>query len=130
MLLQHAWFAPLVKPAPILEEDEDEDEQTPPSYSDDTLFEEQSESVSLNLPSDVVDQEVAEWVSQALEKRRQGKLGKSAKPALHAAPLDVVKTPESHPGVKLHESPNAPAPSAQKVDSDDNASTTMLTANQ
>ena len=130
MLLQHAWFAPLVKPAPILEEDEDEDDPTPPSNSDSTPSEEPIESIALDLPSDVVDREVAEWVIQALEKRKQGKLGKSTKPALHAAPLDVVKTPESHPGVKLHESPNAPAPSAQKVDSDDNAPTTILTVNQ
>ena len=127
MLLQHAWFAPLVKPAPILEEDEDEDDPTPPSNSDSTPSEEPIESIALDLPSDVVDREVAEWVIQALEKRKQGKLGKSTKPALHAAPLDVVKTPEPGLDAKVHENRDTPTPSAQKNDADDNTSTTALT---
>jgi len=40
-----------------------------------------------------VDREVAEWVIQALEKRRLGRLAKSEKPALHAAPLDAMVSP-------------------------------------
>ena len=50
-------------------------------------------SKSLKLPENVVDQEVAEWVLQAIEKRRLGKMAKAEKPALHAAPLDAVVSP-------------------------------------
>ena len=89
MLLQHAWLAPLVKPDTIIEEDEDAEEEAPaPEAAKD------ESPVALKIAtSDVVDQEVADWVLQAIEKRRKGTLGKSAKPALHAAPLDAVKTP-------------------------------------
>jgi mitogen-activated protein kinase kinase len=103
MLLQHAWLAPLVMPAAIMEEDEEEiSDDTPASETtgsesdndsakgSDTL---NKSTASLRLPDDVIDQEVAEWVLQAVEKRRQGKLGKSEKPALHAAPLDAVASP-------------------------------------
>lgn len=34
------------------------------------------------------DKEVAMWVKDAMERRRSGLMGKSDKPALHAAPLD------------------------------------------
>jgi mitogen-activated protein kinase kinase len=92
--LQHAWFASLVKPSIILEEDEDA-EFSPPLGSDSTESEESAlpETGGIPLPNDVVDREVAEWVVQAIEKRRQGKLGHAAKPALHTAPLDAVNTP-------------------------------------
>lgn len=112
MLLQHAWLAPLAKPEVIHEEDEDEEHTPVPSDEttpDDT---EKAGAMSphqhseLELPSDVIDREVAEWVIQAIEKRKQGKLAKHAKPALHAAPLDAVATPEQkHP-----ESAAIPAP--------------------
>lgn len=36
------------------------------------------------------DKEVADWVQQALERKRSGKMGVAAKPALHAAPLDSI----------------------------------------
>jgi hypothetical protein len=84
MLLQHIWLAPLVKPTTIVEEDEDEDFETGSAPTDLALT---------DSPTDVVDREVADWVAQAIEKRRLGTLGKSAKPALHAAPLDAVATP-------------------------------------
>jgi hypothetical protein len=85
MLLQHTWLAPLVKPTTIVEEDEDvEDFESDPAPTDLAIT---------DSPTDIVDQEVADWVAQAIEKRRLGTLGKSAKPALHAAPLDAVATP-------------------------------------
>jgi mitogen-activated protein kinase kinase len=100
MLLQHAWLAPLAKPAAILEEDEEEEDQpAAASQADSTSSETTGESVAPNLPHDVVDREVAEWVWGAIEKRRQGKLGRSAKPALHAAPLDAVATPDKVPAL-------------------------------
>ncbi|KAF2749448.1 Pbs2-type MAP kinase [Sporormia fimetaria CBS 119925] len=83
MLLQHAWLAPLVKPATITEEDEDAEEEAHNGTS----------------PADaeagvVFDKEVADWVKDAIEKRKKGILGKGVqKPALHAAPLDVVPSP-------------------------------------
>ena len=36
------------------------------------------------------DPEVAEWVKTCLERRENGLLGESNKPALHAVPLDAV----------------------------------------
>lgn len=40
-----------------------------------------------------VDREVGEWVMGALDRRKRGVMGKAAKPALHAAPLDAVGSP-------------------------------------
>lgn len=111
MLLQHEWLKPLSKPTTITEEDEEEDEEesTPATESEDSFVGEiievteitsespektESEmSKSLRLSDNVVDVEVAEWVLQAIEKRKLGKLGNATKPALHAAPLDVVASP-------------------------------------
>ncbi|KAI9890279.1 MAG: hypothetical protein M1814_004314 [Vezdaea aestivalis] len=45
-----------------------------------------------DLP-DTYDEEVATWVLNALERKKCGKMGKSEKPALHAAPLDAVSSP-------------------------------------
>jgi mitogen-activated protein kinase kinase len=117
MLLQHAWLAPLAKPDIIAEEDEEEQEITvvvtdssdpTPDTSgssneitpDDTetvslVVEENIGSTPLKLQPDVVDREVAEWVLEAIERRKSGKMGHSAAPALHKAPLDVVSTPEA-----------------------------------
>jgi len=41
----------------------------------------------------VVDQEVADWVKGAIEKKRRGQMKNAEKPALHAAPLDAVQSP-------------------------------------
>ena len=87
MLLQHAWLAPLIKPETITEEDEDEvaaDAQDGQAAGDKGL----PEAVDA-----VVDQEVADWVKGAIEKRKQGTLKRAEKPALHAAPLDTVQSP-------------------------------------
>jgi len=102
MLLQHAWLVPLSKPTTITEEDE-EIASTPVSESGNSSDAEAKSPTSeksegdmgkgLKLPDNVVDPDVAEWVLQALEKRRLGKLAKAEKPALHAAPLDAVANP-------------------------------------
>jgi mitogen-activated protein kinase kinase len=89
MLLQHAWLAPLVRPETILEADEDEEAEA------DGQTNEILESKSAHSP--VVDSDVADWVKEQLEKKKNGTLGKggkAAKPALHAAPLDAVGSPQ------------------------------------
>ena len=78
MLLAHRWLAPLLKPATITEEDEDVDEE---ATDDDAA-----------TPG-IVDEEVAQWVTEAMERKRNGTMGKKAKPALHAAPLDSLPSP-------------------------------------
>lgn len=84
MLLRHPWLALLTKPATITEEDEDTVED-PPSR----------EAVAPGIH----DPEVAEWVLAALERKRLGKMGMKAKPALHAAPLDAVPSPQASPAL-------------------------------
>ena len=77
MLIRHPWLAPLLKPPTISEEDEEDvdvDDSAEP------------------LPP-TADKEVAEWVIGALERRRNGTMGKKLKPALHTAPLDAVSSP-------------------------------------
>jgi mitogen-activated protein kinase kinase len=78
-LLSHPWLAELSKPAVIAEEDEDEeaDGEVEVGYSG------------------TEDKEVAEWVINAMERKRKGLMGVAEKPALHAAPLDV-----GSPGLK------------------------------
>ena len=78
MLLQHPWLQALALPPTIAEEDEDSEIK--------------NEDINASV-SELVDHEVAEWVNAAVEKRRNGTLGKSVKPALHAAPLDAVPNP-------------------------------------
>ena len=77
MLLRHGWLAPLLKPPPILEEDEGR------SATDETKS---------DVPT-TADKEVAQWVCEALERRRSGKMGQKSQPALHAAPLAAVPSP-------------------------------------
>jgi mitogen-activated protein kinase kinase len=88
MLLKHPWLKPLVAAPSIIEEEEEDEEKAEEAV--DTSTPDESKS---SAPDDVVDREVAEWVIQALEKRRLGKLAKSEKPALHAAPLDAMVSP-------------------------------------
>ncbi|KAK4696425.1 mitogen-activated protein kinase kinase, partial [Lecanoromycetidae sp. Uapishka_2] len=78
MLLRHVWLAPLLKPATISEEDEDAVEE---------------ETTEGAVAPGVIDKEVAQWVTDAMERKRNGTMGKKAKPALHAAPLDAVPSP-------------------------------------
>lgn len=74
-LLQHLWLAPLLKPPTISEEDED------------LADEEVTQEV---VAPGAFDKEVAQWVSSAMERKRNGTMGKKVKPALHAAPLNTV----------------------------------------
>jgi hypothetical protein len=39
---------------------------------------------------ETADKEVADWVRSAIKRKLSGEMGKSEKPALHAAPLDAV----------------------------------------
>jgi mitogen-activated protein kinase kinase len=90
MLLQHPWLAPLIKPETITEEDEDEVIAAEEAQADAAAGDVGSPEPS----DDVVDKEVADWVKDAIDKRKRGVLGKGVpKPALHAAPLDAVPSP-------------------------------------
>lgn len=79
-LLQHPWLAPLRKEPTIAEEDED------------VANEEVSQEAM--VPA-ALDNEVAQWVSSAMERKRNGTMGKKVKPALHAAPLDAIPSPST-----------------------------------
>ena len=85
MLLRHPWLTPLLKPPTISEEDEDA-----AGADNDAANESRS-------GPPVLDAEIADWVQNAMERRRNGTMGKKSKPALHAAPLDAVPSPK--PGV-------------------------------
>jgi mitogen-activated protein kinase kinase len=107
MLLQHAWLAPLAKPATITEEDEEEAEAM-------AAAEPGPDAASQGSPQAidaVVDKEVADWVKDAIEKKRTGRLKSAQKPALHAAPLDAVSSPSADGTNALDEA--APAAAAQ-----------------
>ncbi|KAG9242889.1 kinase-like domain-containing protein [Calycina marina] len=73
MLLQHGWLAPLSKPAAITEEDEDES----------------GEGLTIDTHG-TEDKEVAEWCKNALERKKNGLMKDSLKPALHAVPLNTT----------------------------------------
>ena len=81
MLLRHPWLAPLVLPSTIAEDDEEEASE---AASEDDLTDEIA-----------VNKDVARWVRDAMERKRNGTMGKKAKPALHAAPLDAVPNSSS-----------------------------------
>ena len=96
MLLQHAWLAPVAKPATIIEEDEEAAEA---AERDEAEFGEatggpanDATAAGEAAPADdgFIDKEVGEWLINALDRRRRGVMGKAAKPALHAAPLDTT----------------------------------------
>jgi mitogen-activated protein kinase kinase len=105
MLLQHPWLATLQKPATVVEEDENEDAAASSSPvepisvivadSDHSSIdgEQKNTAPEFVAPTNIIDKEVADWVVDALERRRTGRTGKSAKPALHAAPLDAMSSP-------------------------------------
>lgn len=90
MLLQHAWLAPLAKPDTITEEDEEAAEAAAEAEANGEVAPPAPES-----QGDFLDREVGEWVIDALDKKKKGLLGKHAKPALHAAPLDAVGSPQA-----------------------------------
>lgn len=117
----------------------------PPTISEDDEAEQAAEagieSVFTNgATPDTADKEVAEWVKNAQERKKAGKMAVSKKPALHEAPLDAVPgSPllttdgmpplvddvsvaelKANPGVRVE----APGLTAAKVDSLDFASAT------
>ena len=99
MLLQHAWLAPLAKPETIIEEDEEAAEAA-------AAADEEIPTGSTGGEGDAgdggfADKEVGEWVIGALDRRKRGVMGKSAKPALHAAPLDAVGSPQAEVAVAV-----------------------------
>ncbi|KAI9886029.1 MAG: hypothetical protein M1823_002196 [Watsoniomyces obsoletus] len=79
MLLRHPWLSELLKPPTIAEADETAETPSPHLPSSDHV----------PTSGDTTDEEVAQWVRDALDKRRRGVMGKKDKPALHAAPLDA-----------------------------------------
>jgi mitogen-activated protein kinase kinase len=84
MLLKHGWLASLAKPTTISEEDEELSEDMENLAIDGgTIPEHMGKENSY-------DKEVADWVKAALERKKSGKMGEAAKPALHAAPLDTI----------------------------------------
>lgn len=84
MLLNHGWLAPLSKPATITEEDEALGEQVA------SLDLEGQGPAGSGNSENMFDKEVSDWVLGAMERKRAGKMGFAAKPALHAAPLDSI----------------------------------------
>jgi mitogen-activated protein kinase kinase len=94
-LLASDWLKPLTKPEVITEDDEEVHENNA-----------SAEAVAgaaggLDLShSSTEDPEVAAWVNGVLEKKSKGDYGQtSAKPALHAAPLDAATSPMTSPAV-------------------------------
>jgi len=84
MLLQHGWLASLSKPATISEGDEEEEDNL-----------EDGEGAAGEMGdgkpyTGTEDKEVAEWVINAMDRKRKGLMGTSAVPALHKAPLDTI----------------------------------------
>jgi mitogen-activated protein kinase kinase len=104
MLLNHAWLAPMIKPDTITEEDEDEMAAAEATEGGVAAGDQRPAEPS----DDVVDKEVADWVKDAIDKRKRGVLGKAPKPALHAAPLDAVSSP-SQDGANGLDAAGAPA---------------------
>lgn len=88
-MLKHPWLASLSKPVTITEEDEGEEAEQVAA---------QVGQMALSSATD--DEEVAEWVKDALLRKATGDIGGSSngagtpssggRPALHAAPLDTV----------------------------------------
>lgn len=89
MLLAHGWLADLSKPLTISEEDEDEDAELASANGD--------VKKEMGNGRGTEDEEVANWVKNAIERKKSGLMGTSAKPALHAAPLDSM-SPAASPG--------------------------------
>lgn len=84
MLLLHPWIKSLSKPETITEEAEAESEAMDNDLAD-------AAAKQLNINEGSGDSEVAEWVSEVMERKKKGLQPPSAeRPALHAAPLDSV----------------------------------------
>lgn len=92
-LLSHPWLSELSKPVTISEEDEDLAE----SNAETTYTGGVGDHKVMGAGRGTEDAEVAEWVKNALERKKKGLMGEAQKPALHAAPLDTV-SPAASPG--------------------------------
>lgn len=99
MLLQHAWLAPLMKIDTISEEEEEEEAaEADNAAQGEGVAASEDDVAAASTASQLgdnekwVDREVGEWVRGQIEKKRAGTLGKKAKPALHAAPLDATSS--------------------------------------
>ncbi|TLD11678.1 hypothetical protein PspLS_11803 [Pyricularia sp. CBS 133598] len=77
MLLAHPWLRSLAQPETITEEAEDTDD-----------LEAAAQKLSLGSGPIGADDEVAQWVKSALDRKRRGDAQSPDKPALHAAPFD------------------------------------------
>jgi mitogen-activated protein kinase kinase len=82
-LLAHPWLASLSKPQAIIEEDEDEDGEASAGGESDG-----ASAGTQEVYRGTEDKEVADWVKNAMERKKKGLMGVAAKPALHAAPLN------------------------------------------
>lgn len=95
MLMRHPWLSPLIQPPTISEDDEAEAEaEAEAAGLSNTGTTDDHTSDESPLPA-TADKEVAAWVVEAMEKRKAGKLKRSQKPALHAAPLDSLPSPSA-----------------------------------
>lgn len=66
-----------------------------------------------------IDEEVSTWVADALALRRGEKScasGESRRPPMHAAPLDVMGTPDASPAPQTDENVNSLAGSMERLD--------------
>lgn len=89
MLLNHPWLQNFSKPPTISERDEDDAaEAAAQGLEELSIYGDDGKPFPTGENS--YDEDVANWVKNAMEKKRQGLLGSFAKPALHAAPLDSV----------------------------------------
>ncbi|KAM0181349.1 hypothetical protein ACHAPC_007256 [Botrytis cinerea] len=88
-LLQHPWLAELSKPNTISEEDEEEEEDQA-DVGGLSLEDDVKQDTSNGILTGTEDSEVAEWVKNAIERKKLGLMGTHAQPALHKAPLDTV----------------------------------------
>jgi hypothetical protein len=84
VLLRHPWLSTLMKP-PTISEDE-EAEAAAEAGADSSL----PPLGGVDSHPETADKEVADWVRTAIQRKLSGKMGKSEKPALHAAPLDAI----------------------------------------
>lgn len=79
MLLAHPWLRTLAQPETIAEEAEDTED-----------LEAAAQKLSLGSGPIGADDEVAQWVKSALDRKRRGDAQSPNKPALHAAPFDAT----------------------------------------
>jgi mitogen-activated protein kinase kinase len=96
-LLSHPWMKFLTKPS-IIEEDAEAEDQEEALADATGRLDLDNNGISAGGDGSG-DRVVAEWVLSVLDKKKKGLLnGDKPKPALHAAPLDVV-SPAGSPAI-------------------------------